>query len=99
MPPFRDRPDQITGAADEFFGVVHPDDREMLKAALARTIEQDVLYEPEYRTVWPDGSAHYIAARGRLVRHKTSNKPERINGIIWDITERKRTGGGTAEVS
>ena len=48
-------PATFTGAADEFFGAVHPDDREMLKAALARTIEQDVLYEPEYRAVWPDG--------------------------------------------
>ncbi len=83
-------PARFTGAADEFFGAVHPDDREMLKAALARTIEQDVPYETEYRAVWPDGSVHYIAARGRLVRHDASNKPERINGIIWDITERKR---------
>jgi PAS domain S-box-containing protein len=84
-------PAGFTGTADEFFGVVHPDDREMLKAALARTIEQDVPYEPEYRAVWPDGSVHYIAARGRLVRHGMNNKPERIDGIIWDITERKRT--------
>ena len=87
-------PARFTGTADEFFGAVHPDDREMLKAALARTIEQDVPYEPEYRAVWPDGSVHYIAARGRLVRHDASNKPERINGIIWDITERKRMRGG-----
>ncbi len=84
-------PATFTGTADEFFGAVHPDDREMLKAALARTIQQDALYEPEYRAVWPDGSVHYIAARGRLVRNDTSNKPERIYGIIWDITERKRT--------
>ncbi|MGD0231447.1 MAG: PAS domain S-box protein [Syntrophorhabdales bacterium] len=82
-------PTTFTGTADEFFGVVHPDDREMLKAAHARTIEQDVPYEPEYRAIWPDGSVHYIAARGRLVRHDASNRPERINGIIWDITERK----------
>ncbi|MGA2109772.1 MAG: PAS domain S-box protein, partial [Syntrophorhabdales bacterium] len=83
-------PAAFTGTADEFFDAVHPDDREMLKAALTRTIEHDVPYEPEYRAVWPDGSIHYIAARGRLVRHDASNRPERINGIIWDITERKQ---------
>ncbi|MGD0229945.1 MAG: PAS domain S-box protein, partial [Syntrophorhabdales bacterium] len=83
-------PATFTGTADEFFDVVHPDDREMLKAALALTIEQDVPYEPEYRAVWPDGSVHYIAARGRLARHDANNKPQKINGIIWDITERKR---------
>jgi diguanylate cyclase (GGDEF)-like protein/PAS domain S-box-containing protein len=82
-------PAMFTGSAEEFFGVVHPDDRETIKAAMARTIEQDVLYEPEYRAVWPDGSVHYITARGRLVRDD-NGRPFRINGIIWDITSRKQ---------
>jgi PAS domain S-box-containing protein len=82
-------PATFTGAAEEFFGAVHPDDRETIKAALARTIEHDVLYEPEYRAVWPDGSVHYITARGRLVRDD-KGRALRINGIIWDITERKK---------
>jgi PAS domain S-box-containing protein len=81
-------PATFTRTADEFFDVVHPEDRETLKAALARTIERDVPYEPEYRAVWPDGSVHHIAARGRLVRNDANGTPERINGIIWDITER-----------
>jgi PAS domain S-box-containing protein len=82
-------PATFTGAAEEFIGAVHPDDRETIKAAMARTIEQDVPYEPEYRVVWPDGSTHYITARGRLVRDE-KGWPLRINGIIWDITERKQ---------
>jgi diguanylate cyclase (GGDEF)-like protein/PAS domain S-box-containing protein len=82
-------PATFTGSADEFIGAVHPDDREFLKATIARTLEQGVLYEPEYRAVWPDGSIHYITARGRLV-HDDLDRPIRINGLIWDITERKR---------
>ena len=82
-------PATFTGAEEEFIGAVHPDDRETIKAALARTIEQDVLYEPEYRVVWSDGSTYHMAARGRLVRDD-KGRPLRINGIIWDITERKR---------
>ena len=81
-------PATFTGAADEFFGALHPDDRTPLKAALARTIEQDVLYEPEYRAVWPDGSVHNITARGRLVRDD-KGRPARVIGVIWDITEKK----------
>ena len=81
-------PATFTGGADEFFDVVHPEDREMLKAALTGTIERNAPYEPEYRVVWPDGSVRHIAARGRLVRDDT-NRPERINGIIWDVTDRK----------
>jgi PAS domain S-box-containing protein len=77
------------GLREDFFRVIHPDDREMIKAKLARTIEQDVLYESEYRVVWPDGSVHYVTSRGRLVR-TGAGKPWSINGIIWDITERYR---------
>jgi len=82
-------PATFTGGAEEFFKAVHPDDRETIKAALERTIQQDVPYEPEYRAVWPDGSVHYITARGRLVRDD-NGRPARVNGIIWDITERKK---------
>ncbi|MCK9365228.1 MAG: EAL domain-containing protein [Syntrophales bacterium] len=82
-------PATFTGAAEEFYGAVHPDDRETIKAALARTIEQDVLYEPEYRAVWPDGSVHYITARGRLIRDD-KGLPLRINGVVWDVADRKR---------
>jgi PAS domain S-box-containing protein len=90
-------PTTFTGTADEFFNVVYPDDREILRTALTRTIEQDVPYEPEYRAVWPDGSVHYIAARGRLVRSDASNRPESINGIIWDITKRKEAESALQE--
>ncbi|HEY5582426.1 MAG TPA: PAS domain-containing protein, partial [Rhodoferax sp.] len=57
-------PTTFTGAAEEFFGAVHPDDRETIKASLARTIEQDVPYELAFRAVWPDGSVRYITSRG-----------------------------------
>ena len=83
-------PAKFTGTAEEFYKAVHPDDREMLKAELARTIEQDVPYETEYRAVWPDGSVHYIIARAKLF-HDDKGQPVRVDGLIWDITERKRT--------
>jgi PAS domain S-box-containing protein len=81
-------PAAFTGTADEFFVVVHRDDWEKLREELNRAIEQDMLYEPEYRVVWPDGSIHHMAARGRMVRD-AEGRPVRLTGIIWDITERK----------
>ncbi|MCE5339957.1 MAG: PAS domain S-box protein [Planctomycetaceae bacterium] len=77
------------GAAEEFFATVHPEDREKIKAALKQTIELNTLYEPEYRVVWPDGSIHHISARGKLLCDNNGN-PQAINGIICDITARKR---------
>jgi PAS domain S-box-containing protein len=82
-------PAMFNGSEEEFFGAVHPEDRETIKAALAKTIEQNVLYETEYRSVWPDSSVHYINARGRLVRND-KGQPLRINGVVWDITKRKQ---------
>jgi PAS domain S-box-containing protein len=81
-------PAEFTGASVEFFKAVHPEDRFAVREALARVIEQDGLYEMEYRAVWPDSSVHHVTSRGRVVRDDIG-RPVRLNGIIWDITERK----------
>lgn len=81
-------PGTYSGSADDFFKVVHPEDRPKVQAALERTLETDALYEPEYRAVWPDGTIRHITARGRIERDE-SGQPIRLIGLIWDITERK----------
>ncbi|GAB6095626.1 hypothetical protein JCM14469_18780 [Desulfatiferula olefinivorans] len=81
-------PEKFCGTAEEFFSVVHLDDRKMLKDALARTIDQDVPYNPEYRVVWPDGSIHYILAHGKL-HCDDSGQPVKIIGLVGDITKNK----------
>jgi len=78
----------FSGSDAEFLQAVHPDDRELVKAALARSVAQDVPYAPTYRVVWPDGSVHYLAARGRLIRDG-KGQPVRVNGILWDITDQR----------
>ncbi|MCM2266619.1 MAG: PAS domain-containing protein [Elusimicrobiales bacterium] len=79
----------FTGRAEEFFSALHPADRSRVKSALARVVETGGQYSMEYRAVWPDGSTHHLAARG-LLRRDSMGAPERIDGIIWDITEMKR---------
>ena len=74
---------------DEFFAVIHPDDREIVRTALRKTVDQNVPYETEYRVSWPDGSVHYISTRGKLSANE-KGVPHAINGIIWDITDRKQ---------
>ncbi len=86
-------PAGFSGTADEFYRAVHPGDREMLRSALARSIEQNMPHETEYRAVWPDGSVHYVTTRGKLV-HDKKGQPVRMNGLLWDITERKRAEEG-----
>ncbi|MDD5225899.1 MAG: PAS domain S-box protein, partial [Candidatus Omnitrophica bacterium] len=82
-------PAAFSGKAAEFFRVVHPEDRKKIEAAIEKSISKDTFYEPEYRVIWSDGSVHYIAARGKLVRDP-GGRPLRINGVAWDITERRK---------
>ncbi len=83
------KPNLFGGTSDEFFFAIHPDDRANVKRNLIRVLEENAPYNPEYRTVWPDGSVHSIKARGKLIRDETG-LPLKINGIIWDITEQKK---------
>ena len=81
-------PETFTGKSEEFFQVIHPDDHRAVQAAIARALETTT-YENEYRAVWPDGSIHHIAARGR-VHHDREGRPVRMAGVCWDMTERKQ---------
>jgi PAS domain S-box-containing protein len=80
--------EKFTGRAEEFFAVVHTEDAAALKAAQRHAVETDTLYHPEYRAVWPDGSVHYISSRGRL-RRDEKGEPWLLDGLLWDITDRK----------
>ncbi|MBU4609453.1 PAS domain-containing protein [Achromobacter sp. GG226] len=67
---------------------VHPDDRERMQAAVARTIETGCEYAIEYRNIWPDGSEHWVDIRARLVPGD-GVKPPRMVGVSSDITARR----------
>jgi PAS domain S-box-containing protein len=82
-------PATFGGSEKEFLHAVHPDDWETIQAAMQHTITEDVLYEPEYRAKWPDGSLHYLTARGKLIRDGVGQAAI-VDGLIWDVTERKQ---------
>jgi PAS domain S-box-containing protein len=81
-------PETFNGSVEEFYSTMHPEDLDKLKIPYIKTLEEDVLYEPEFRVIWTDASQHYINARGRLIRDN-SGRPIKINGITWDVSERK----------
>jgi signal transduction histidine kinase/FixJ family two-component response regulator len=73
---------------DDFLGSVHADDLEGLGAAGARTAAGDGDYDVGYRVVWPDGSLHWIEAKGRL-RRDEAGQPDTVVGVTADVTERR----------
>ena len=74
---------------DQFLGLVHPDDREMIRQAVQAAVRCMEECNIEYRIPRPDGSVRWMALRGR-VGCKVPGEPDRIMGATVDITERKR---------
>ncbi|OYD88292.1 hypothetical protein CDG77_24560 [Nostoc sp. 'Peltigera membranacea cyanobiont' 213] len=70
---------------------IHPEDRTWVQVAIQDTINtKGTDYDVEYRTVWDDGSTHWVLARGHLIYDEAGN-PERMVGISIDISDRKHT--------
>ncbi len=67
---------------------LHPDDREVVRQAMAKATAGDGDYETEYRVLLPDGRLRWIVSRGR-VEFNGGGKPVRMRGVSVDITRRK----------
>jgi PAS domain S-box-containing protein len=67
---------------------VHPDDREMLQTEIDKAIAEKKAYICEFRVVWPDGSMHWLAARGRAF-YDATGRTIRMAGVFIDIDKRK----------
>lgn len=79
---------------EDALAIIHPDDREMVKAKVAATTDpQDPQpYFCEHRVVHPDGSIHWVSAMGRST-YESGGKDLRLasfDGTVLDITAKKR---------
>lgn len=72
---------------ERFLNAVHPDDRTRVDMAIQAALIHKGDYEEEVRTVWPDGSVHWITLRGR-VYSDASGQAIRMTGAAMDITDR-----------
>ena len=67
---------------------VHPDDRARRLEVLDHAIKTGRDYSIEYRTIWPDGSQHWVDVRARAVR-RSDGSLKSLVGVSSDITARK----------
>ena len=78
-------PQEIVG--NYFPRFIHPEDREMVAGEFKNKIAGK-LHPIEYRVVAKDCSIHWVSSSIRVV--KEDGKPEMLNGIMRDITQRKQ---------
>ena len=76
------------GTLEAFIDRIHPDDRQQVMAAIEKAMQQRTDSNLLYRTVWPDGSIHWISGVGRAFYDADGN-PIRAAGIALDVTERR----------
>src|SRR4051812_35437828 len=71
-----------------FLEHVHPDDRARVEAGLRGAVADSRDWASEFRVVWPDGTVHWLDARGGIYR-ATDGRPTRMLGTVMEITGRK----------
>jgi PAS domain S-box-containing protein len=68
---------------------LHADDREAVRATIAKAWAEGGAYEVEYRVALPNSQTRWLASRGR-VESNGDGKPKLMRGVTIDITERRR---------
>lgn len=80
-------PGGSTGMPKVWEPLIYSEDREQTMGHVRDAMDTGN-FESEWRIIWPDGAAHWIAGRGSVVKDD-SGKPLRLIGVKIDITERK----------
>ena len=84
LDPARTKPTYTT-----FLSALHPDDRDRVERAVAKTLTYDTRYNIECRIIRPNEELRHIHCRG-IVRRRPDGSPMSMAGTVQDITEYKR---------
>lgn len=85
---FRLDPKDFGGTINDFVALVHPEDRARMSEAIQRSLEDDTLYDVEFRALRSDGATVWIHTRAQVIRD-TRGRPLRMVGATVDITRSK----------
>lgn len=79
------------GGAEGLIELFHPQDRPAVAKAVEATLRHGKEFKVEGRVIYPDGSEHHLALRGKGVSDGPSTaKSVRVMGVCLDITDRRR---------
>ncbi|WP_460033701.1 ATP-binding protein [Megalodesulfovibrio paquesii] len=79
---------EFAGTYKAFLERVHPDDRKLVLDAVGASFRHGVGYNVEHRILHAGGGIRWVAEAGEVTRN-AQGRPERMRGILQDITERK----------
>ncbi len=79
-------PGAFGGTYQAFLEIIHPEDRAAVQAAIDEANRRRVDSHILYRTLWPDGSLHWITGTGKTF-YDDAGAPVRAAGVGLDVTE------------
>ncbi|HUW36333.1 MAG TPA: PAS domain-containing protein [Rhodocyclaceae bacterium] len=82
-------PGSVEPSYQLFLDLVHPDDRDKVKAHAQHSRENCAPYSVEYRILRADGEVRHLLSQAELITGR-QGRIERMVGTNLDITERKR---------
>jgi PAS domain S-box-containing protein len=82
-------PDQFDGSLAAAVAFIHPDDRARIQHHVNGMLAGAEPSAVEYRVAQAGGAVRDVWAKGEVIRD-SSGKPQRMIGIVMDVTERKR---------
>jgi PAS domain S-box-containing protein len=80
-------PGMVEVSNDLFFRLVHPDDREPVRQAVAKAIRERGPYSIVHRFIRPDGSVRIVHETALISFDEPAGLPLKIVGTCQDITE------------
>lgn len=80
---------------ERFIDGVHADDQDYLRDRIEEALEEQKDFRAEYRLVG-SGKLRWVLATGRVAIGR-DGRPERLPGVVLDITERKASEAALAE--
>jgi PAS domain S-box-containing protein len=68
--------------------LIHPEDREAVSNARARSLSNQESYRIDFRVVRPDGGIRFLHEQAEVLLDE-NGRPARLSGTVQDVTDRK----------
>ena len=82
-------PGGFGGTFEDWLASLHPEDRAECLARVERALASPGPYVLLHRTIWRDGSVHYIECRGTVLTDEVG-APTGTTGVAIDVTDREQ---------
>lgn len=89
-------PETYDPADNEFYELVHPEDRDYVRSIVDQAIAERTGFDFEYRIVQPSGDTRVIQSSGKVAMSEDGGGA-RLFGVVHDITDRKESERALAD--